>query len=103
LPELFGNADDAARLDPRGHRHEDCLQDHLPQRQIYVGKDLTDSINYFGSPSTSAKAAIAADFTSREQRRVFAITREILWESETATVGEANAKEVEFIQLAALT
>ena len=68
-----------------------------PNGKIYVGKDLTDSINYFGSPSAAAKAAIAADFTTREQRRVFAVTREILWESETAKVGEANAKEVEFI------
>jgi hypothetical protein len=68
-----------------------------PNGKIYVGKDLTDSIDYFGSPSPAAKAAIAADFSSREQRRVFAITREILWESETATMKEANAKEVEFI------
>jgi hypothetical protein len=68
-----------------------------PNGKIYVGKDLTDSINYFGSPSPAAKAAIAADFTTREQRRIFSITREILWESATATAGEASAKEVEFI------
>jgi hypothetical protein len=64
-----------------------------PNGKIYVGKDLTDSINYFGSAS---HAAIAADFT-REQRRDFTIRREILWESETPTVGEANTKEFEFI------
>jgi hypothetical protein len=68
-----------------------------PNGNIYVGKDITDSINYFGSPSVAAKAAIAADFTTRELRRVFAVTRDILWESETATAVEANAKEVEFI------
>lgn len=38
-----------------------------PNGKIYVGKDLTDSVNYFGSASD---AAIAADF-SREQRRDF--------------------------------
>lgn len=65
-----------------------------PNGKIYVGKDLTDSINYFGSASSSL---IAADF-SREQRRVFTITREILWESETASDQEVNAKEIEFIR-----
>ena len=51
-----------------------------PNGKIYVGKDLTNSINYFGSASHDL---IAADFT-REQRRDFTIRREILWESETA-------------------
>jgi hypothetical protein len=64
-----------------------------PNGKIYVGKDLTDSINYFGS---AASALIAADFT-REQRRDFSVRREILWESETASDAEVNAKEVEFI------
>lgn len=50
-----------------------------PNGKIYVGQDRTDSINYFGSP---ANALIARDF-SREQRRRFTVTREILWESET--------------------
>jgi hypothetical protein len=65
-----------------------------PNGKIYVGKDLTDSINYFGSAS---HAVVAADF-SREQRRDFTIRREILWESETATLSEVNLKEVEFIR-----
>jgi hypothetical protein len=64
-----------------------------PNGKIYIGKDLTDSINYFGSAS---HALIAADFT-REQRRDFTIRREILWESETATGVEVNQKEVEYI------
>ena len=66
-----------------------------PNGKIYVGKDLTDSINYFGSASS---ALIAADFT-REQRRNFSVNREILWESETATDLEVNAEEVRFIRL----
>lgn len=64
-----------------------------PNGKIYVGKDLTDSINYFGSANS---ALIARDFT-REQRRDFTIRREILWESESATDSEVNAKEVELI------
>lgn len=47
-----------------------------PNGKIYVGQDRTDSINYFGSANSRL---VAADFPSREQRRVFTITREILW------------------------
>jgi hypothetical protein len=64
-----------------------------PNGKIYVGHDLTDSINYFGSAS---RALIAEDFT-REQRRDFTIRREILWESETASDAEVTQKEVEYI------
>ena len=65
-----------------------------PNGKIYIGKDLTDSINYFGSANS---AIIAQDFT-REQRRDFVIRREILWESDTASDAEVNAKEVAFIK-----
>lgn len=64
-----------------------------PNGKIYVGKDLTDTINYFGSADSGV---IEKDF-SREQRRDFTIRKEILWESETATDNEVNKKEVEFI------
>lgn len=64
-----------------------------PNGKIYIGQDVTDSINYFGTPSD---ALIAADFT-REQRRDFTIRKEILWESDTASNQEVYAKEVEFI------
>ncbi|HBY93588.1 MAG TPA: hypothetical protein DEP84_06400 [Chloroflexi bacterium] len=64
-----------------------------PNGKIYIGKDLTDSINYFGSADDRL---IAADFT-REQRRDFTIRKEILWESETATDAEVNRREVVFI------
>lgn len=65
-----------------------------PNDKIYVGKDLTDSINYFGSADSDL---IAADFT-REQRRDFTIRKEILWESETASDSEVNLKEAELIR-----
>jgi hypothetical protein len=65
-----------------------------PNGKIYVGKDLTDSINYFGSADSRL---IERDF-SREERRDFAIRKEILWESETASYSDVSAKEVEFIR-----
>lgn len=66
-----------------------------PNGKIYVGKDLTDTISYFGSASAEA---IAADF-SRDERRDFAVRKEILWGSETASDAEVNLKEVEYIKL----
>ena len=65
-----------------------------PNGKIYVGKDLTDSNNYFGS---AASELIAADIT-REQRRDFTIRRQIIWESDTASDTEVNQKEVEVIR-----
>lgn len=64
-----------------------------PNGKIYVGQDLTDSINYFGSADNRI---IARDFT-RAQRRDFTIRKEILWESEIASDKDASQKEVEFI------
>lgn len=67
-----------------------------PNGKIYVGKDLTDGINYFGSASHEV---IALDFPTREDRRDFTIRREIIWESETASDQEVNKKEVEYIRM----
>lgn len=64
-----------------------------PNGKIYIGKDLTDSINYFGSADNKI---IEKDFT-KEQRRDFTIRKEILWESETASDNEVNLKEIEYI------
>lgn len=64
-----------------------------PNGKIYVGKDLTGTLNYFGSADSSL---IEKDFPL-EQRRDFTIRKEILWESETATNSEVNLKEVEYI------
>jgi hypothetical protein len=63
-----------------------------PNGKLYIGKDLTDSINYFGSADSRL---IAQDF-SREERRHFTITKEILFES--FDTSEINRKEVELIQ-----
>jgi hypothetical protein len=65
-----------------------------PNGKIYVGKDLTNSINYFGSANGKL---IEKDFTW-EQRRDFTIRREIIWESDTASDQEVNLKEIEFIR-----
>ena len=65
-----------------------------PNGKIYVGKDLTDTLNYFGSADSRL---IEADFT-REERLDFSIRKAILWESETASDTEVNAKEVEYIE-----
>jgi hypothetical protein len=64
-----------------------------PNGKIYIGKDLTGTLTYFGSPNGRL---IENDFPS-EQRRSFTIRKEILWESENATDGEVNRKEVELI------
>ncbi len=64
-----------------------------PNGKIYIGKDLTDSINYFGSANSEL---IAKDFT-REQRRDFIVRKQILWESESATDGDVAREEVALI------
>ena len=64
-----------------------------PDGKIYIGSDLTNSINYFGSASNEF---IEQDFT-REERRDFTIRKEILWESETASDQEVRQKEKELI------
>jgi hypothetical protein len=63
-----------------------------PNNKIYVGKDLTGTLTYFGSVDSKY---VEKDFTE-EQKKNFTITKEILWESdeEDAVV---NKKEVEFI------
>jgi hypothetical protein len=64
-----------------------------PNGKIYIGKDLTDSVNYFGSAQS---ALIARDLTPA-QRHALTITKEILWESVTATDAEVARQEVVYI------
>jgi hypothetical protein len=66
-----------------------------PNGKIYIGMDLTDSINYFGSASS---ALIAKDF-SRSERMSFVIRKDILWQSDTASDSEVRRKEIELIRL----
>jgi hypothetical protein len=63
-----------------------------PNGKIYIGKDLTDTMNYFGSAESKL---IEKDFP-REKRKNFTIRKEILFESEDEK--EVNKKEVEFIR-----
>jgi hypothetical protein len=65
-----------------------------PNGKIYIGKDLTATINYFGSTNNQL---IEKDF-ALEEKRDFTIRREIIWESESASNKEVNAKEVELIR-----
>lgn len=65
-----------------------------PNGKIYVGKDLTGTLNYFGSANSKL---IERDFTA-EQMRDFTVRKQILWESETASDKEVNLKEVELIK-----
>lgn len=64
-----------------------------PNGKIYVGQDRTNSINYFGSASSEL---IARDFAPAD-RLSFTITRDILWQSDTASPAELTRKEIEFI------
>ena len=66
-----------------------------PNGKIYVGKDLTNSINYFGGADGNT---IGNDFT-REQRQDFTVRRDILWESDVASDAEVTQKEIEYIKV----
>jgi len=66
-----------------------------PNNKIYIGKDLTGTLAYFGSVDSKY---VEVDF-SEDQRKRFSIIKEILWESETAEDSEVNKKEVEYIKL----
>ena len=63
-----------------------------PNGKIYIGKDLTGTLRYFGSPNSKL---IEKDFTMK-QKRNFTIRKEILFESESEQ--EVNQKEVELIR-----
>lgn len=62
-----------------------------PNGKIYIGKDLTDTITYFGSVNSNL---VEKDFT-REERRDFTVRKEILMESEDEQV--INQNESKFI------
>jgi hypothetical protein len=66
-----------------------------PNGKIYVGSDLTGTLTYFGSPSAKAKERIVADHT--HQRLDFAVRKQILWESESASNSEVLAIERKLI------
>ena len=65
-----------------------------PNGKIYIGKELTNSANYFGSADSKQ---IAKDF-SKEELRDFTIRKQIICEFENAADTEVNQKEVELIK-----
>ncbi len=73
------------------------LQNHLPDRQIYIGTDAIGSCRYFGGPDMDL---FNADFQNLpdEVRKDYSVRKPILWESEEATDEELSAKEVELIR-----
>jgi hypothetical protein len=62
-----------------------------PNGKIYVGKDLTNTLTYFGSVNDEL---VKKDFT-QEQMKSFTITKQILFESEDTD--EINKYEVNLI------
>lgn len=63
-----------------------------PNGKIYIGKDLTNSINYWGSANDDL---IAKDFTDKE-RLDMTIRREVIFMSDDAS--EINRMESVFIK-----
>ena len=57
-----------------------------PNGKIYIGKDLTNTLNYYGSANSKL---LENDFTL-DQMRDFTLRKQILWESETATDKEVR-------------
>lgn len=65
-----------------------------PNGKIYIGKDLTDTLNYFGSANSKI---IEKDFT-REEMKDFTIRKEILFESEKISDEELSILEINYIR-----
>ena len=65
-----------------------------PNGKIYIGKDLTNTLNYYGSADSKI---IEQDFSEGE-RKIFVIKKEIIWESQTASDQLVNQKEIEYIK-----
>ncbi len=65
-----------------------------PKGKIYVGKDLTGTLNYFGSADSRL---IESDFSDDEWDD-FTIRKEIIWKSEIASDSEVNSIEIAYIQ-----
>ena len=68
-----------------------------PTGKIYIGKDKVGSYRYFGSPDIEV---VNADFESLsdEERKDYTVRKQILWESDSCSVSELAAKEVEYIK-----
>jgi hypothetical protein len=65
-----------------------------PNGKIYVGQDVTGTLNYFGS---SKNPQIEKDYSEAEMKH-FTIIKEIIWESNNATNKEVYDKEMKLIE-----
>ncbi len=65
-----------------------------PTGKIYIGKDLTGSLNYYGSADNQY---LENDFPEY-LKTYFTIKKEIIWQSDIATDQEVNKVEVELIR-----
>ena len=68
-----------------------------PNGKIHVGQDRTDTLDHMRSLNS---ALIEVDFPAhdREARVHYSLSKEILWESDTATDAEVSEVEVQFIR-----
>jgi hypothetical protein len=62
-----------------------------PNGKIYIGKDLTNTLTYFGSVNSNV---VSLDFTE-EQQRDFAVRKQIIFESDSTE--EINRIESQLI------
>lgn len=63
-----------------------------PNNKIYIGKDLTNTLTYFGSVDSKY---VEKDFSEKEMQN-FIIKKEIIFKSESTE--EINKKEMELIR-----
>lgn len=66
-----------------------------PNGKIYIGMDLYGNCTYFGHLSKTAQENVNRDLA--DCRMDFTVRKEIMWESETASLAEVRAKEIEAI------
>ncbi|SIO43312.1 hypothetical protein SAMN05444287_2976 [Octadecabacter temperatus] len=64
-----------------------------PNGKVYIGQDVTDSPNYFGSAKPDA---FYKDFSQAELDD-FMVRKQVIWSSTTATKQQLNEKEIELI------
>lgn len=61
----------------------------FPTGKIYIGKDATDTLHYYGSVDSSC---LESDF-SNDLRDHFSIKKELLWKSDTVSDKELKSEK----------
>ena len=67
----------------------------FPNNKIYIGKDLSGTLTYFGGFDP---LCVKADYVNIRMSH-FTLKKEILWESETATDAEVAVREAQYIRV----